>query len=92
MTRIVIADRFDIVRLGLRQNVAEAADGRETLRQANRKKPDLLITAYSVPLINEVNQKLRKKLDATRCGLLGAARRGSKMPVVSSFFRTFNFD
>ena len=63
MTRITIVDRYDIVRDGLRsimgdepnwEIVAEAADGREAVRQAAKEKPDLLITGYSVPLINGV--------------------------------------
>jgi DNA-binding NarL/FixJ family response regulator len=63
MKRIGIVDRYDIVRLGLRSIlaiepdwdiVAEGADGREALRQLVREKPDLLITGYSVPLLNGV--------------------------------------
>jgi DNA-binding NarL/FixJ family response regulator len=63
MTRIAIVDRYDIVRDGMRsilsddpdwEIVGEAADGREAVRQAAKQKPDLLITGYSVPLINGV--------------------------------------
>jgi DNA-binding NarL/FixJ family response regulator len=63
MTRIAIVDRYDIVRDGVRsilsddpdwEIVGEAADGREAVRQAAKQKPDLLITGYSVPLINGV--------------------------------------
>jgi|RhiMetdeSRZDD1v2_1073273.scaffolds.fasta_scaffold53301_7 DNA-binding NarL/FixJ family response regulator len=72
MTRIVIVDRFDVVRAGLREVladaprsdiVAEAGDGREALRQVASEEPDLLITGYSVPLINgvEIARRARQR-------------------------------
>jgi DNA-binding NarL/FixJ family response regulator len=72
MKRIAIVDRYDIVRVGLRSVlaagpdwsiVAEAADGRQAVRQLVTEKPDLLITGYSVPLLNgaEMTRQIRQR-------------------------------
>jgi DNA-binding NarL/FixJ family response regulator len=72
MTRIAIADRYDVVRAGLRQILAgesrwqvvgEAGDGREALRLVVKEKPDLLITGYCVPFINgvEITRQARQR-------------------------------
>jgi DNA-binding NarL/FixJ family response regulator len=72
MQRIVIVDRYEVVRAGLRSVlaahpnwdiVAEAEDGPEALRRVRRERPDLVITDYSVPLLNgaEITQQARKK-------------------------------
>jgi len=43
--------------------VAEAADGRQAVRQLVREKPDLLITGYSIPLLNgaEITRQTRQR-------------------------------
>jgi DNA-binding NarL/FixJ family response regulator len=77
MQRIVIVDRYEVVRAGLRSIlatqpnwdiVAEAEDGPEAVRRVMREKPDLLITDYSVPLLNgaEITQRTRKKYPDTK--------------------------
>ena len=48
--------------------VAEAEDGREALRRVVRERPDLLITDYSMPLLNgvEVTQRAKKQSPDTK--------------------------
>jgi len=76
MTRIVIADDSEVVRLGLRQTleaqpdwqvVAEAADGKEAILQAIACKPDVAVIEYALPGMNgtEVTQYLRRRLPKT---------------------------
>jgi DNA-binding NarL/FixJ family response regulator len=61
MIRVLLADDHAIVREGLRallaregdiQVVAEAADGREALRLAREKRPDVAALDLSMPLLN----------------------------------------
>ena len=61
--RILLADDHTIVRQGLRkvleeqpdwQVVAEAGDGRDAVRQAERVKPDVAIIDVAMPLLNGV--------------------------------------
>src|SRR6476646_5862239 len=70
-TRILIADRYEIVRVGLQaileaqagwKVVAEAADGRDVVASALASKPDVAILDASMPAINgiEVARRLRK--------------------------------
>jgi RNA polymerase sigma factor (sigma-70 family) len=74
--RILIADDHDVVRSGLRSImelhanwdvVGEAADGRAALNMALALKPDILITDYSLPLMNgvEVTRQVRSRLVRT---------------------------
>jgi DNA-binding NarL/FixJ family response regulator len=74
--RILIADDHDVVRSGLRsivehrdgwEVVGEAGDGRTALTMALSLKPDILITDYSIPLMNgvEVTRQVRTRLDRT---------------------------
>jgi DNA-binding NarL/FixJ family response regulator len=73
MTRILIADDCEVVRLGLRQTleaqpdwqvVAEAADGKEAILDAIASKPDVAIVEYALPVMNgiEVTHHLRRRL------------------------------
>jgi DNA-binding NarL/FixJ family response regulator len=63
LTRILIADDHEIVRLGLRailearpawKVIAEAADGKEAITKALASKPDIVIMDYSLPVMNGV--------------------------------------
>jgi DNA-binding NarL/FixJ family response regulator len=76
MTRILIADDSEVVRLGLRQTleappdwqvVAEAADGKEAILQAIACKPDVAVIEYALPVMNgtEVTHYLRRRLPKT---------------------------
>ncbi len=76
MTRILIADDCEVVRLGLRQTleaqpdwevVAEAAEGKEAILKAIAAKPDVAILEYALPVMNgiEVTQHLRRRLPRT---------------------------
>jgi len=58
MIKVLLADDHSIVRAGLRriveesgdmQVIAEAADGREALRQVKKKKPDVVVVDISMP-------------------------------------------
>jgi DNA-binding NarL/FixJ family response regulator len=77
MQRIVIVDRYEVVRAGLRSVltaqpkwdvVGEAQDGREAVRRVVRERPDVLITDYSVPLLNgaEIAQRARRQSPDTK--------------------------
>jgi DNA-binding NarL/FixJ family response regulator len=72
MTRILIADDHEVVRSGLRaileahpgwEVVAEAADGKEAIKQALGTKPDVAVIDYSLPLLNgiEATRQIRKR-------------------------------
>ena len=76
MTRILIADDCEVVRLGLRQTLeaqpdwevaAEAADGKEAVFKAIAAKPDVAVLEYALPLMNgiEVTHHLRRRLPRT---------------------------
>ena len=76
MTRILIADDCEVVRLGLRQTLeaqpdwevaAEAADGKEAVFKAIASKPDVAVLEYALPLMNgiEITQHLRRRLPRT---------------------------
>jgi len=63
LTRILIADDHEIVRLGLRailearpgwKVVAEAADGKEAIAKALASRPDIVIMDYCLPIMNGV--------------------------------------
>lgn len=75
--RILLADDHTIVRQGLRkilearpqwEVVAEAADGRETVRQAEEVKPDIAIVDVAMPLLNgiEAVRQIARKAPGTR--------------------------
>ena len=73
MTRILIADDHDIVRVGLRpvlearpgwEVVAEAKNGKEAIIKAMATKPDIIIMDYSLPMMNgvEATYQIHKRL------------------------------
>jgi DNA-binding NarL/FixJ family response regulator len=70
--RLVIADDHEVVRSGLRaivechegwEVVGEAGNGKEAVTKALAFKPDILITDYSLPLMNgvEVTRQVRMR-------------------------------
>ncbi|MGM4988140.1 response regulator [Tardiphaga sp. 841_E9_N1_2] len=74
--RILIADDHDVVRSGLRavveshagwEVVGEAEDGKIAITKALVTKPDILITDYSLPVMNgvEVTRQVRTRLPRT---------------------------
>ena len=74
--RIVIADDHEVVRSGLRsivechegwEVVGEAENGKVALTASLATKPDILITDYSLPLMNgvEVTRQVRQRLPKT---------------------------
>ena len=75
--RILLADDHTVVRQGLRkilearpqwEVVAEAADGREAVRQAEEVKPDVAIVDVAMPLLNgiEAVRQIARKASSTR--------------------------
>jgi len=73
VTRILIADDHDIVRVGLRpvlearpgwEVVAEAKNGKEAIIKAMATKPDIIIMDYSLPMMNgvEATYQIHKRL------------------------------
>src|ERR671913_1795856 len=75
--RILLADDHTVVRQGLRkiledrpqwEVVAEAADGREAVRQAEEVKPDVAIVDVAMPLLNgiETTRQIARKSPTTR--------------------------
>jgi two-component system, NarL family, response regulator NreC len=75
--RILLADDHTVVRQGLRkilearpqwEVVAEAADGREAVRQAEEVKPDVAIVDVAMPLLNgiEAVRQIARKVSGTR--------------------------
>ena len=86
MTRLLIADDHEVVRSGLRavleahpgwEVVAEAADGKEAIKQALETKPDVAVIDYSLPLLNgiEATRQIRKRESRTD---IYHARRGGR--------------
>jgi DNA-binding NarL/FixJ family response regulator len=76
MTRILIVDPSEVVRLGIRyiaetrpdrEVVAEAADGKEAIFQATSCKPDVAIIEYLLPEVDgiDVTAYVRRQLPAT---------------------------
>lgn len=75
--RILLADDHTVVRQGLRkilearpqwEVVAEAADGREAVRQAEEVKPDVAIVDVAMPLLNgiEAVRQIERKAPGTK--------------------------
>ena len=75
--RILLADDHTVVRQGLRkilearpqwEVVAEAADGREAVKQAEEVKPDVAIMDVAMPLLNgiEAVRQIARKASGTR--------------------------
>lgn len=76
MLRILIADDHEVVRTGLRrileahagwEVVAEAADGKDAVRQAIATAPDIAVLDYSLPLASgiEATRQIRARLPGT---------------------------
>jgi DNA-binding NarL/FixJ family response regulator len=79
VTRILIADDHEVVRLGLRrileshkprhnwEVVAEVADGKDAISKALETKPDIAVLDYSLPLVNgiEATRQIRARLPKT---------------------------
>lgn len=76
MTRILIADNHEVVRCGLRailearpgwQVVAEVENGRAAIDEAQVRKPDIVITEYSLRLMNgaETTRQILRRLPET---------------------------
>jgi DNA-binding NarL/FixJ family response regulator len=76
VTRILIVDDHEVVRSGLRaiveirpdwEVVGEAEDGKTAVQKAVSTKPDIVITDYSLPLMNgvEVTRQIRARLPNT---------------------------
>jgi len=76
LTRILVADDHEIVRLGLRailearpgwKVVAEAADGKDAITKALASKPDIVIMDYCLPIMNgvEATRQIRARLPKT---------------------------
>src|SRR5918999_3091564 len=75
--RILLADEHTVVRQGLRkileakpqwEVVAEAADGREAVKQAEEVKPDVAIVDVAMPLLNGIEpvRQIARKASGTR--------------------------
>ena len=76
LTRILIADNHEVVRLGLRQIleaqpswrvVAEAANGKEAVAKAIETAPDIAVIDYALPILSgvEVTRQIRRILPGT---------------------------
>ena len=76
VTRILIADNHEVVRLGLRQIleaqpswqvVAEAADGKEAVAKAIETVPDIAVIDDALPILNgvEVTRQIRRESPKT---------------------------
>ena len=79
--KVFLADDHTVIRDGLRllleaqadiTVVGEAADGRETLRQVKRLKPDVVLMDITMPELNgiEATQQIRGSCPATRVVIL----------------------
>src|SRR5207248_1669517 len=77
--RILIADDHGIVRTGLKlllervedmRVVAEAADGRETVRLAGELQPNIVILDIGMPLLNGIDATARIVRENERVGVI----------------------
>lgn len=82
MPKLLIADRQEILLVGLRtileevedwEVVAEATDGREVINLALMHKPDVVITEYFLPSIQAIGiiRELKRRLPETETLVLG---------------------
>jgi DNA-binding NarL/FixJ family response regulator len=87
MTRVLIADQHDVVRVGLRsilethggcEIVAEACDGREAVSKAMATKPDVAIIDCSLPLMNGIETTKQIRTRAPDTEVLALTARGSE--------------
>ena len=73
MTRILVADDHDVVRLGVRailerhegwEVVGEAKDGKEAVDRDLATRPDVVVLDYALPLVNgvEATRQIRSRL------------------------------
>jgi DNA-binding NarL/FixJ family response regulator len=77
MTRILVADKHEVVRRGARflfeqahpewQVCGEASDGREAVQMAMRLRPDVVVIDLSMPGLNglEATRQIRQDLPQT---------------------------
>src|SRR6185295_2148427 len=76
MPRLLIADEYDVVRIGLRAIleaqsgwvvVAEAADGKDAILKAINHKPDVAVINASLPVASgiEVTRQIRSRFRRT---------------------------
>jgi DNA-binding NarL/FixJ family response regulator len=76
MARILIADAYEVVRVGLRkiaeahiswEVVSEAADGVQAVRMATETQPDVAILGYALPLLDgiEATRRIRALIPKT---------------------------
>jgi DNA-binding NarL/FixJ family response regulator len=83
VARIVVADDYEVVRIGLRRAIethanwqvtGEAADGRDTIDLILEQLPDLAIVDYSLPTLNglEVVRNVKARRLETKCIILSA--------------------
>lgn len=83
MTRVVLAEDNEVVRMGIRrllnkaadiEVVGETGDGLETLQMVDKLLPDILLLDVEMPLLNgiEVARRLKRKKLKTRILVLSA--------------------
>lgn len=85
MIKIMIADDHRILRQGIRsllasqedfEIVAESSDGRETVKEAIKNKPDVVLMDIAMPNLNgfEATRQIKKKLPETKILVLSMYR------------------
>jgi two-component system response regulator NreC len=85
MIKIMIADDHRILRQGIRsllasqedfEIIAESSDGRETVKEAIKHKPDVVLMDIAMPNLNgfEATRQIKKKLPETKILVLSMYR------------------